>query len=246
MPDPTTTPDARRVRLNPPRSMPGSWLLSRTLRTALPLGVAIIAAGCGSRAGPPAVPALQSYSIRDTADYENTIYGGRLGVLYHDGVRVDSIDLDFGLQPVPGGVLFLSVRTEEDPELGRLTYFGEHVLYDGRNRRNFTDGLPFFDPNFSSPAVIDSLFYYWGLDREASYVYRVLAVRYDFIREGIDSTFLFRDELATDNPYHFDRPEPTDGLIRYATHGRTYWLRPDLTLVRDSIGSTGTSNPGSP
>lgn len=226
--------------------MHGPSPVARITRTALALGVAWVSAACGSRAAPPAAPSLDSYSIRDTADYENTIYGGRLGALYYDGVLVDSIDLDFGLQPVPGGVLFLPVETEEDPELGRLTYFAEHVLYDGRKRRQFTDRLPFFDPNFSSPAVIDSLFYYWGLDRDSSYVYRILAMRFDFTDERIDSTFLFRDQLATDNPYHFDRPHPTDGWIRYRTHGRTYWLRPDLTLVRDSIGSTGTSNPGSP
>lgn len=205
------------------------------LALLLATSACIAASACGGRSRvEPMGPT--DLAIRDTAEYENTIYGGQLGVLYRDGEPIDSIDLGFGVQPVPGGVLFLPVRSERDPELGTLTYMTEHVLYDGHDRHPIAGRLPHFDPSFSSPNVIDSLLYYWGLDREADYVYRVSAVRYDFRADRADSALLYRAPLATDNPYHFQPPERDDGRIRYETHGRIYWVSPEtMTIVRDSV-----------
>lgn len=172
----------------------------------------------------------QGYAVRDTATYESMTFGGEYGVLYRDGVYVDSIDLFSGVQHLENGaVLFMPVRSVADEDIGVLTFLGEYVLLDGHARTPLRDIVPHLIDAFSAPAVIDSHIYYWGFEREADF--RLLAVRYDYRTGEVDQATLLEDAPGTDDPYHFQPPSRDPRGIRYRSLGATWWLNDEFRVI---------------
>lgn len=133
------------------------------------------------------------------------IYGGTRALLYRDTVFVDTIDLGF-VQHVPGGIVFLPVESYDRDNIdcardGVCSDFTRYMFYDGHERRPLSELVPEIDSRFASPSVIESVLYFWGVERHPEGGYTISAMRHD-LRVGItDSMYLYRDLLQTDNPW---------------------------------------------
>jgi hypothetical protein len=180
---------------------------------------------------PAGVPA--EYVLRDSVAYTSSVYGGRLALLYRNDRFLDSVDVRFGIPSVPGGILFLPVRSEEEEGIGILTAFTRYVLFDGATRRELAEFLPAFDDHFSSPAVIESRLWYWGFREDSTGALEVHAMRHDFRSDSTQGTYLFRGPVATDDPYHFRPPERADDReVRFEAGRRAFWLDDGMNVVR--------------
>jgi hypothetical protein len=92
--------------------------------------------------------------------------------------------------------------------------------------------VPHFHAWASSPRVIDSTVYYWGIVGQDIY-----AVRYAFHDGSSVTTFLTDGSqlLATDNRAQLLPPERRGATFVYATYpGRTFVLGADFTVLSDS------------
>ncbi len=177
------------------------------------------------------------YVARDTGEWDCGGIGGSFGTLYENGKPVDTIDLGFGVQVVPSGVLFLPMvrTTGGDPQPGHAALCPDvHVLYDGARRTVLHTIVPDFGEDWSGPAVLDSVLYYWGLVRDGqSWWYNVSTARYDFRTKESGSRPWGRMEFETDDPSFLARPIKRDGLILFRDgHGEGAWLTEQLEFVR--------------
>jgi hypothetical protein len=185
------------------------------------------------RVSPPVQPRQITYALRDTTPWANALYGGARAVLVVNDVVIDTIEVT-SLQAVPGGFMYQPVRstdivTEEcSGQCSDLYGWTMHIGYPVE----LSDMLPDLHPFFSSPAAIDSLLYYWGLDGpDADGVYRISARLYDFRDRSHAAQHLFDDALATDNPGHFRPPYQENGRVVFETWGRRFSLSNDLSSV---------------
>ena len=183
--------------------------------------------------------AKPEYVLTDTAAWANMIYGGKRAVLYLDTTYIDTVDVGFGVQSVPGGVIFLPIRSYDVDNIdcagdGVCSDFGSFTFYDGKTRVKLSELVPQVMTGLSSPSVIDSVLFFWTMDRHPEGGYTLWAVKHDFRGGLADSTYLYRDLLETDNPRYMRPPVEDDGLIRFGTGLRIFWLTKDLEIVRDS------------
>ena len=201
--------------------------------------VALVAAVAGPARG-------QVLSIRDTVAWDNSTglgqmwtMHGQLGHLYADGVFVDSIDLRWGLQAIRGGTIFQVVRSEvlpsrdwvfrgEGPEQVTAVDPMWYVLIDSTGTTKLHDVLPQFSWIYSSPAVIDSLVYYWGIRLDSMRVWHLSARRYDFATGEADSTDLTTYLPETDVRSILEAPVLEGSLLRY----RPFLVDRDLVIQR--------------
>jgi len=172
--------------------------------------------------------------VRDTAAYTNDIYAGRLACLYCADTLVDSIETAFGLPAVGAdSVVYLKVETLNRGML-RGTYFTKLILFCRGQVSVLSDSLPLYNEHFSSPAVVDSSLYYWGLGAENIYAMRfnVRKARLDSIRLNIQGS------VITDAPDYFGRPKEHSGGILFAVKdGQKFVVSRDWRKVRE-IGGT--------
>jgi hypothetical protein len=169
------------------------------------------------------------YSLRDTVSYFNETYSGRLTLLYYRGVPVDSIDAGFGLHQTGGDtLLYLRVETIRTG-LSTGTYFTTPVLVYGGLKNEINDSLPFYIDQFSSPGVVDSCLYYWGLTME-----NVYAVKITFPEFKADSIKLdIGGGIITDSPDYFSRPSATsDGIIFALKSGKRFLVSRGMRSVK--------------
>ncbi len=213
--------------------------MTQHMRLAVAIGLlATPFVRCSSRSPISQVP-LPQYSLRDTAEWANMIYGGTRAVLHQDGAYVDTIDLAFGVQHVPGGRLFLPIRSYDIDNIdcagdGVCSDFRSFTFYDGKTRVKLSELVPQLMTGLSSPSVIDSVLFFWTIDRHPQGGYTLWAVKHDFRGGLADSTYLYRDFLETDYPWYMRPPVEDDELIKFGTGLRFFWLTKDLEIVRDS------------
>ena len=191
-------------------------ILVRTTRTAL----LVLAWGVLATDG-----WTQVYEIRDTAKWDNSqiwfqqmwTSHGTLGVLYVNDVYQDSIDLLFGLRPVHGGVIYQKIRAERFEDGIIAVDPTWHVFFDGMTPTNLEQILPNYDWVLSSPSVIDSMVYYWGIDLKAGAEgpWSLSAVRYNFSTRAVESTHLYDLRPETDNRWFLDEPKLEGDSIRF-------------------------------
>lgn len=175
------------------------------------------------------------YLIRDTTEYDTGLTGGDFGVLYRNGVYVDSIDLWFGLLRVPGAVLFQPISLREEAYFGTLAFLADPVYYDGVRRCFLREILPLWHDVWSSAAVIDSTLYYWGIVlRDSAWETAHWAVTYDFRDHSADSTFLFRRLYETDVNY-LNQPRTQGDLIVYWAPDTFLYVDPRLQVVERTL-----------
>lgn len=196
---------------------------------------------------PLAEPACgQVLSIPDTVAWDNSTglgqtwtMRGQWGRLYADGVFVDSIDLRWGLQAVRGGTIFQIVRSDvlpsrdwvargEGPEQVTVVDPMWYVFIDSTGTTGLHDVLPEFDWIYSSPAVVDSLVYYWGITLDSMRVWHLSARRYDLATGEADSTALTTIRPATDWRGFLEKPVLEGSLIRYGA----YFVDRDMVIQR--------------
>lgn len=183
-----------------------------------------------------------AYRLTDTTRWSNSMYGGERALLVRGERVLDTVDVFFGLQHVPGGVLFLPVRSSPDTyDLcdadGRCWDFTTYVLFDGRNWRELADIAPAVMAGWSAPAVIDSVLYYWGLVATPAGSHDLTARRYDFRTGEGDSAYVHPQSLDSDCPCLFRPPVRDAGFIRFEAPGHVYWFTPGLQPVRDSVAA---------
>lgn len=191
------------------------------------------------------------YAVRDTAAYQGLASEGRFGVLLQDDVPVDTVDLGFGVQRVPGGVVYQRFRIVAAGGVGGAPppdgkphgTAGGYVFRAGGRRRALSDVLPGFNDGFSAPAVLDSALYYWAVTPDSGPLYRVAAGRYEFATGRHDTTGLYRGKIGSDPAGTFSPPRATgEGLVLFSAPGRRFWLTPELRLRRaESPGDSGPS-----
>jgi len=211
----------------------GPWARCRVSVRSVALGGALALGAC---ARPHASVPGPAYVLRDTTEWATMLYGGAMAVLYRDGVVLDTVDLLLGVQAVPGGIVYQPVRKapydhEECRPDGRCFDLHPWVLRAGRQTRDLTAMVPAMHPFFSSPNVIDSVLYYWGITAANSGPFRISAMKYDFRTRRADSTYLFSDGLETDNPGYFVPPALERDLVVYATFQRRFHVTRDLRIV---------------
>ena len=223
-------------------------LCLQLVRRRLPRGSRALTPWCavalvGALAGPARGQVL---SIRDTVAWDNSsglsqtwTTRGQWGRLYADGVFVDSIDLRWGLQAVRGGTIFQIVRSNvvpsrdwvargEGPEQVTVVDPMWHVFIDSTGTTGLHDVLPEFDWIYSSPAVVDSLVYYWGITLDSMRVWHLSARRYDLATGEADSTALTTIRPATDRRWFLEEPVLEGSLIRYGA----YFVDRDMVIQR--------------
>ena len=146
---------------------------------------------------------------------------GKRAVLRAGGAVIDTVDVAFGVHAVGrDSLVFLPVVAYDLDSAQRSQVKGpaaapeEHVLCTPSGRRVLSEILPHFNSGFSSPAVIDSTVYYWGLKLlDANGRFRLYAMRFAPRAAGLDSVFLREDMPATDFRYHYGPAFEQDGTI---------------------------------
>ncbi len=187
----------------------------------------------GALAGPARGQVL---IIRDTVAWDNSnglsqtwTAQGQWGRLYVDGVFTDSIDLRWGLQAVRGGAIFQIVSADvvpsrdwvargEGPEQVTVVDPMWHVFIDSTGTTMLHDVLPEFSWIYSSPAVVDSLVYYWGITVDSMRVWHLSARRYDLATGEADSTALTTIRPETDRRWFLEQPVLEGSLLRFGTY----------------------------
>jgi hypothetical protein len=209
------------------------------MRSYGPLLLAPLAWGCATTQPPRLASDPGIYTLRDTTVYENEVSSGEFALLVRNGRIVDSVDLHFGVHRLNSGtVVFLPIKTSGISEDFRELAATKHVAYDGNRRVLLTSFLPHFDDYFSSPAILDGLLYYWGMEQKGVIgKYKLHAIRYDALSRRIDSRFLFEAELATDYSGYLGRPTAQAGMILFETFGRAFLVSPDWRSVQATTPS---------
>jgi hypothetical protein len=199
-------------------------------RGTMTLCAVLALAACAHSSPTPSL----GYALRDTTAWSNMIYGGTMAELTHNGAVLDTVDLLIGIRTVPGGIVYQPVRREAqdidecEPD-GKCFDLRPWVLRTGDATRDLTDFVPGMDPLFSSPNVIDSVLYYWGIAPSGS----ISARKYDFRTATADSTYLFTERLETDDPGHFVAPVLDGNLIVYRTFSKRFLLTRALRMVSE-------------
>jgi len=166
-------------------------------------------------------PAGATYSLSDTGDWATAIEEGRRAVLRIGTTTIDTVDVAFGVHAVGrDSLLFLPVRAYDVDSAEAATMSApaaspeEHVLCTPEGRRVVSTLVPHFNSGFSSPSVIDSTLYYWGLSlQDAGGRYRLYAIRHSARDGRLDSVFLREETPATDFRYFYSPPFERDGAI---------------------------------
>jgi hypothetical protein len=177
-----------------------------------PLTVGGLARPC-----PTGVP----YTVTDTSDWATMIEEGKRAVLRAGGTIIDTVDVAFGVHAVGrDSLVFLPVVAYDLDSAQRSQVNGppaapeEHVLCTPSGRRALSAILPHFNSGFSSPAVIDSTVYYWGLRLlDANGRLRLYAMRFAPRTPRVDSVFLREETPATDFRYFYGPPIEQEGAI---------------------------------
>jgi hypothetical protein len=165
-------------------------------------------------------PAGVTYVVGDTSDWATMIEEGKRAVLRAGATIIDTVDVLFGVHAVgTDSLVFLPVLAYEDSGDAALlsaptAWPTDHVLCTPSGRRTLPEMLPHFNSGFSSPWVIDSALYYWGLSRQDNQGgNRVYAMRYSPRRGQLDSVFLREETAATDYRFFYGPPFQEHGTI---------------------------------
>ena len=166
-------------------------------------------------------PAGASYTLGDTLQWATMIEEGKRVVLRANGTLVDTVEVLFGVHHLgQDSLVFFPVRAydADSAEAAMLSapaaWPTDHVLCTPSGRRTLGEILPHFNSGFSSPAVIDSAIYYWGMKPEGSQgSYRLYAMRSAPRQARLDSLFLRQEAPATDYRYFYGPPFKENGAI---------------------------------
>ena len=106
-----------------------------------------------------------------------------------------------------------------DPlEVVPIINFTALIFFDGQTATALADLIPHYHPFFSSPAIIDSVLYYWGVRAGSHGVYAISAIRFDFTnRAAQEMTLELETEFRTDNPRYLEPPRRVEGGFLYTT-----------------------------
>ena len=197
-------------------------------------------------------PAGATYSLSDTGDWATAIEEGRRAVLRIGTTTIDTVDVAFGVHAVGrDSLLFLPVRAYDVDSAEAATMSApaaspeEHVLCTPEGRRVVSTLVPHFNSGFSSPSVIDSTLYYWGLSlQDAGGRYRLYAIRHSARDGRLDSVFLREETPATDFRYFYSPPFERDGAIVFeGGEARVLIDRAAWRILEAEGRSTAPGNP---
>lgn len=164
-----------------------------------------------------------TYSVSDTMPYSNGPTSGQLAHLFYNGNFVDSIDVWFGVQSIGCDTVAFATIASTDPR-SKEADIQAYVLFDGNERRYLETLVPHFHNYFSSPTVLASSLYYWGIDVEQMFrAPRIYAIRYEFSSGRIDSVLLEYGLHGTDNRSYLHPPEAVQENVLYEREGK-WWL----------------------
>ena len=179
----------------------------------------VVTAADSVHVGPPC-PAGAAYAVGDTSDWATMIEEGKRAVLRAGGTVIDTVDVLFGVHVVGrDSLVFLPVLAYHDSADAALltaptAWPTDHVLCAPAGRRTLSEMLPHFNSGFSSPSVIDSAVYYWGMKAQDNQGrYRLYAMRYVPRRGQLDSVFLREDAPATDYRFFYGPPFEENSAI---------------------------------
>lgn len=197
-------------------------------------------------------PAGATYSLSDTGDWATAIEEGRRAVLRIGTTTIDTVDVAFGVHAVGrDSLLFLPVRAYDVDSAEAATMSApaaspeEHVLCTPEGRRVVSTLVPHFNSGFSSPSVIDSTLYYWGLSlQDAGGRYRLYAIRHSARDGRLDSVFLREETPATDFRYFYSPPFERDGAIVFEGGEARVLIDREAWRILEAEGrSTAPGNP---
>ena len=197
-------------------------------------------------------PAGGPYSLSDTGAWATAIEEGRRAVLRVGTATIDTVDVAFGVHAVGrDSLLFLPVRAYDVDSAEAATMSApaaspeEHVLCTPEGRRALSTLVPHFNSGFSSPSVIDSTLYYWGLSlQDAGGRYRLYAIRHSARDGRVDSVFLREETPATDFRYFSSPPFERDGAIVFeGGEGRVLIDREAWRILAAESRPTAPGNP---
>ena len=166
-------------------------------------------------------PAGATYTLGDTLAWATQIEEGKRVVLRANGTAIDTVEALFGVHQVGrDSLVFFPVRAYEADSAEAASMSAQpawptdHVLCTPSGRQLLSEIVPYFNSGFSSPAVIDSAVYYWGMKAASSQgSYRLYAMRYSPRQAHLDSLFLRDEAPATDYRYFYGPPFQEAGAV---------------------------------
>ena len=194
-------------------------------------------------------PAGAGYTISDTSDWATMIEEGKRAVLRAGSAIIDTVDVAFGVHAVGhDSLVFLPVVAYDLDSAQRSQVNGptaapeEHVLCTPSGRRVLSEVLPHFNSGFSSPTVIDSAVYYWGLKLlDANGRFRLYAMRFAPRTARVDSVFLREEMPATDFRYFYTPAFEHEGAIVFEGGGARTAVDPATWRVLRSTPASAPS-----
>ncbi len=167
------------------------------------------------------------YTLSDTLEFSNSITSGMARILKLGELTIDTVDNAFGIKEIGGtSVAYHKVLVygRPGPDGSYQGRFDSYILFKSGEKMFLKNMLENFDDWFSSPAVINGYFLYWGIKRENKSKYMtVYAMRFDLNRNRTDSIFLYSDFIKTDDPGYFYRPVEDFGGYRFESASKS-WL----------------------
>lgn len=172
------------------------------------------------------------YTVIDTGTYGNNgpIGDGLYAIIKRKGMRVDTIDLTFGIKDLGNGVYFYQTLTHvTDPEIveskGTLCLdLQAYLVVSNKNKTNLSNLARHFDDYYSSPSVIDGKIYYWQLEKtDAQDTQKVFAAAYNPETKQTKSFFLINDAIETDDSNYFTAPFTKKDSVIFTIEGKKKW-----------------------
>jgi len=171
----------------------------------------------------------KQFSVKDTVAFSTMLENGKKGILFLENQLIDTIDLEFGIHPFKGGVIFLAVDHYSDTSYFKTDY----IYWNNNTRQYFKTILPDFNDHFSSPAVIDSYFVYWGLKPVPQTAdYEIFAARYHLLSAQLDTILLTQESVLTDFRFYFTPPFFEQGNFKFPCDNRVWIVSPDWKTIK--------------
>jgi hypothetical protein len=174
----------------------------------------------------------KEYIVTDTGQYTNDgpMTGGSYAIIKLNGVVVDTIDLDFGMDKMGDKTYFYQKLSSENnsdikpsPNLLSLVPVAYFVVNEG-HKTKFSNLVADFDKNFSSPRVINGKVYYWQLQRlDTLDNFKVSAAEFDPATHLTKNFFLLNDAAETDDTNYFGGPYPQKNTIVFQMDEKRKW-----------------------
>lgn len=173
----------------------------------------------------------ETYALKDTFFADGGPMQYYAAALWTDEKLIDTVQLGFGFSEFgEGKVIYQRLFVTFDTlwSSNRDTMFATTLtgidsglyVYDRQTDRktNISHRLAYFG-DFASPSFSSNALLYWGVTPGNDSGFGIYAMRFDLLTDKMDSVYLFRETLETDNTTFFSKVFFENGRYRYQGTG---------------------------